>query len=41
MADTVFRVEVGAKIGVSTANLKKDIQGILDKMPAVVYDTDS
>lgn len=34
MADTVFRVEVGAKIGVSTANLKKDIQGILDKMPA-------
>lgn len=34
MADNVFRVEVGAKIGASTATLKKDIQGILDKMPA-------
>lgn len=34
MADNVFRVEVGAKIGASTATLKKDIQDILDKMPA-------
>ena len=34
MADNVFRVEVGAKIGASTATLKKDIQGILDKIPA-------
>lgn len=34
MADSVFRVEVGAKIGASTTTLKKDIQGILDKMSA-------
>lgn len=34
MADSVFRVEVGVKIGASTTTLKKDIQGILDKMPA-------